>query len=236
LISKFEEEFEMKLSIIMPVYNEKNTIRKIIEKVIKVKLEKEIIIVDDNSSDGTREILKNEYEDKEDIKIIYKNKNEGKTDAIKDGIKYVKGDIVIIQDADLEYEPEDYLKLVKPIVENEADVVYGSRFLNKKYKFSLWLFANKFLTYLTNLFTGLKLTDMETCYKTFRSEIIKNLKIESKKFCFEPEITVKIAKRKYRIKEVPISYSPRNFREGKKINWKDGFSSIFTIIKYSLKD
>lgn len=224
----------MKLSIIMPVYNEKRTIREIVQKVMEVNLEKELIIVDDNSSDGTREILKNEYEGKDNIKIIYKEKNEGKTSAIVEGLKNISGDIIIIQDADLEYEPKDYSKLIEPIIEDKVDVVYGSRFLNKKYKFSAWYFANKFLTHLANLFTGLKLTDMETCYKTFKSNIIKDIKIESNRFGFEPEITVKIAKRKYRIKEVPISYYPRNFVEGKKIGWKDGFSAIWTIIKYSM--
>lgn len=224
----------MKLSVIVPVYNEKNTIREILKKIMEVELYKEIIVIDDNSSDGTKEILKNEYEDKENFKIVFKEKNEGKTDAIKTGLKYVDGDVVIIQDADLEYEPQDYVKLIEPILENKADVVYGSRFLNKKYKLSLWYLANKFLTYLTNLFTKLNITDMETCYKAFRSEIIKNVKIESKRFGFEPEITIKIARRKYRITEVPISYNPRSFKKGKKITWKDGFSAIWTILKYSL--
>lgn len=224
----------MKLSVIVPVYNEKNTIREILKKIMEVELYKEIIVIDDNSSDGTKEILKNEYEDKENFKIVFKEKNEGKTDAIKTGLKYVDGDVVIIQDADLEYEPQDYVKLIEPILENKADVVYGSRFLNKKYKLSVWYLANKFLTYLTNLFTKLNITDMETCYKAFRSEIIKNVKIESKRFGFEPEITIKIARRKYRITEVPISYNPRSFKKGKKITWKDGFSAIWTILKYSL--
>ena len=192
-----------------------------------------LFIVDDNSSDGTREILKNEYEGKyNNIKLIYKERNEGKTSAIRIGVKEAEGDIIIIQDADLEYKPEDYLKLIKPIIEDRADVVYGSRFLNKKYKFSLWYFANKFLTYLTNLLAGLRLTDMETCYKAFRSDIIKGIKIESKRFEFEPEITLKIARKKYRIMEVPIFYRGRQFSEGKKIGWKDGFWTIYTIVKY----
>ena len=195
-----------------------------------------MIIIDDNSSDGTKEILKNEYEGKDNIKLIYKEKNEGKTSAIKIGVKEAEGEIIIIQDADLEYEPEDYLKLIKPIIEDRADVVYGSRFLNKKYKFSLWYFANKFLTHLTNLLTGLRLTDMETCYKAIRSDIIKNIEIESKGFEFEPEITLKIARNKYIIKEVPIFYRGRQYSEGKKIGWKDGFGAIYTIVKYSTMD
>lgn len=226
--------FVMKLSVIIPVHNEKNTIREILKRVNDVNIPKEIIIVDDKSSDGTRDILKNEYEEKENIKIIYKEKNEGKTSAIAEGLKHTSGDVVIVQDADLEYDPQDFSHVIEPIVKGRAEVVYGSRFLDKKYKFNLWLFANKFLTYLTNLFCGLKLTDMETCYKAFKKEVLEGIKIESERFGFEPEITVKITKKKIKIVEVPISYEGRKFSEGKKISAKDGLWAIYIIVKYSL--
>ena len=231
----------MKLSIVVPVYNEKNTIREIIKRVLASNignLEKEIIIVDDGSVDGTREILKNEIEGKPYIKIIYKEKNEGKTSALVKGFNEVSGDIVIIQDADLEYNPDEYIKLIEPIIEGKADVVYGSRFLGGPRRTLLFwhTVGNKFLTLLSNIFTNLNLTDIETCYKAFRTDVIKSIKISSKRFGFEPEITAKIAKMKYRIYEVPISYTGREYWEGKKIGWKDGFDAIYTIIKFAFID
>ncbi len=224
----------VKLSIIIPVHNEKKTIREILKRVQDVNISKELIIVDDQSSDGTRDILKQEYEGKENIRIIYKEKNEGKTSAIAEGLKYISGDIVIVQDADLEYDPQDFQRVIEPIVKGMAEVVYGSRFLGKKYKFNLWLLANKSLTYLTNLFCGLKLTDMETCYKAFKKEVLEGIKIESERFGFEPEITIKVARKKIKIIEVPVSYQGRKFSEGKKIRPKDGLWAIYTIVKYSL--
>lgn len=231
----------MKLSIIMPVYNEKNTIKEIVKKVLDVNLgyiDKELIIVDDNSCDGTKEILKKEIAKLPQVKIIYKNKNQGKTSALKIGFKYSTGDIIIIQDADLEYDPNDYPRLLKPILEGKADVVYGTRFLGEEHRvLFFWHFlGNKFLTFLSNAFTNLNLTDMETCYKVFKAEIIKNIKINSTRFGFEPEITAKIAKMKYRIYEVPISYYGRDYTEGKKINWQDGVKAIWTIVKYGFID
>lgn len=230
----------MKLSIVMPVYNEKNTICEIVNKVLAVNLgyiDKELIIVDDFSSDGTKEILKTEIKKLEKVKIIYKNKNRGKTSALKTGFKYAIGDLIIIQDADLEYDPNDYPRLLKPILEGKADVVYGTRFLGEEHRvlFFWHSLGNKFLTFLSNAFTNLNLTDMETCYKVFKTEVIKNIKIKSTRFGFEPEITAKISKMKYRIYEVPISYYGRDYSEGKKINWKDGVKAIWTIIKSGIK-
>ncbi|MBL7147642.1 MAG: glycosyltransferase family 2 protein [Nanoarchaeota archaeon] len=231
----------MKLSIIIPTYNERDTILKILEKVynVNINMEKEIVIVDDCSTDGTRDILKKS--NIKDIKVFYHNKNKGKCDAIKTGLKHASGDLIIIQDADLEYDPEDYKKLLNPILNNEADVVYGSRFLNRPYKsfkkyksfiLSHYL-GNKLLTLLTSLLYGYKITDMETCYKLFKKEIIKNIKLESKKFGFEPEITAKVLK-KYEIKEVPINFYPRNFEHGKKITWRDGLKAFYYLVKYRL--
>jgi len=224
----------MKLSIIIPVYNEKNTILKIIKKVenanLPQELKKEIIIVDDRSTDGTRKILK-EIEWK--YKIIFHEKNKGKGAAIKSALKEVTGDIVIIQDADLEYNPQDYIKLLDPILNREANVVYGSRFLNKHNPRYIHLYlGNKFLSLIFSLMFMQKISDMETCYKVLSREIINKIKIKSNRFNFEPEITAKIIKLGYKIKEVPISYQSRSFKEGKKINWQDGISAIYALIKY----
>lgn len=220
------------LSIIIPVYNEKNTILKILEKVKKVKihLTKEIVIVDDFSTDGTKEILKKIR----GIKIYYHNKNKGKCDAIKTGLKHASGDLIIIQDADLEYDPEDYKILLKEI-ENGADVVYGSRFLKDFKKDKTFILShhlgNKFLSILTTILYGSRITDMETCYKLFRSDIIKNIKLDSTKFGFEPEVTAKVLKN-HKIIEVPINFYPRDFEHGKKISWRDGIQHVFYLIKY----
>ncbi len=229
----------MLLSVIIPCYNEKNTIKTIIDAVNKSPYpEKEIIIVDDCSNDGTREILQNEIEPKNLVsQIIYKSSNQGKGAALRDGIAAAKGDLVIIQDADLEYDPKDYEKLTKPIIDNKADVVYGSRFISGDAHRVLYFWhrvGNGFLTTLSNIFTNLNLTDMETCYKVFRREIIQQIKIEENRFGFEPEITAKIAKTKCRIYEVGINYQVRTYAEGKKINWKDGIAAIFCILKYNL--
>jgi len=227
----------MILSVIIPCYNEKNTIRKLINAVQNCSYSKlEIIIVDDFSSDGTREILKNEIE-KSVKEIIYQPYNQGKGSAIRAGIAKATGDIIIIQDADLEYDPKEYLKIITPIIEDKADVVYGSRFISGECRRVLYYWhrlGNGFLTTLSNIFTNLNLSDMETCYKAFRSNIIKNIKIEENRFGFEPEITAKIAKTKCRIYEVGISYHGRTYAEGKKISWKDGFRAIYCILKYNL--
>jgi len=225
------------LSIIIPCYNEKLHIKQTVEKVLASPIENmEIIIVDDNSTDGTREILESVVSPLVQ-QIIYHEKNAGKGAALRTGIKSATGDVVIIQDADLEYDPMEYPKVVQPIFDGNADIVYGSRFLERKsivgYRTN-WL-ANKFLTFLSNIFSGQLLTDMETCYKAFKREIIQSIKIEENRFGFEPEITAKISKGNYRIIEVPISYKPRTKEEGKKIGFKDGLRAIYCIIKYNLR-
>ncbi len=227
----------MKLSIIIPCYNEKEHLSKLITlvKASPVK-EKEIILVDDCSNDGTTELIKNTLESEVD-RVIYHKKNMGKGASIRSALRYVTGNAVIIQDADLEYDPQEYSKLMAPIVEGKADVVYGSRFLgggpHRVHLF--WHYVgNKFLTTLSNMFTNLNLTDMETCYKLFRTEIIKGIKIQQKRFGVEPEITAKIARKKCRIYEVGISYYGRSYSEGKKVGWKDGFTAIYCILKYGL--
>ncbi len=224
-----------KLSIIIPVYNEANTIREILNRVKRVPYEKEIIVVDDGSNDQTSKILK---EENEGIKILTHPKNMGKGAAIRTAIPHITGDIVIIQDADLEYNPSEYGNLIKPIIEGMADVVYGSRFLGGPHRvLFFWHFlGNKILTTLSNMLTDLNLSDMETGYKVFRSEILRKIKIKSNRFGFEPEITAKIAKMKCRIYEVPISYWGRDYSEGKKIRWKDGLAAIYWIIRFNLFD
>ena len=232
-----------KLSIIIPCYNEQNTIRQIIEKVISSLnyynyTRYEIIVVDDCSTDRTKEILK-KLENIENLKLIFNEKNYGKGFAIKTAIEFVGGDIVLIQDADLEYDPFDYNKLLLPFFETNADVVYGSRFLGGgKYvriHFFWHYLANKILTLICNLFTNLNLTDMETGYKAFKTESVKKIKIEEKTFSFEPELTIKFAKNKCKFFEVPITYNGRSYEEGKKIGLKDAFIALKTIILYSFK-
>jgi len=224
----------MKLSVIIPTYNEKATILQLLDKVEKVKLpqniQKEIIIIDDYSVDGTREILKKLGDQ---YNIVYHDKNRGKGAAIRTGLEKASGDFIIIQDADLEYDPNEYGKLLQPILDNEAQVAYGSRFLNKHSpRYKLFYLGNKFLSLLFSILYGQKISDMETCYKVFSREVLKNIAIESNRFNFEPEITAKIVKAGYKIKEIPISYQSRSFKEGKKIGWRDGISAIWTIIKY----
>jgi glycosyltransferase involved in cell wall biosynthesis len=228
----------MKLSIIMPVYNEKHTSEEIIRRVSAVEgIEKELIIVDDFSTDGTRELLR-KYQKNCNIKIIFHDKNMGKGMAIRTGLKKVTGDMVIIQDADLEYDPNDYLKLIKPIIEDGADVVYGSRSLSHKNKMSYlrYFIGGKMVTWWANLLYWCWLTDEPTCYKLFRSDILKSLRLKCKRFEFCPEVTAKIRKRGIKIVEVPISYQPRKMEEGKKIRWKDGLQALWTLLRYRFKD
>lgn len=230
-----------KLSILMPVYNEKNTILKIIDEVKKAKLKglaKEIIIVDDFSTDGTRVIL-NRIKDSS-VKIYYHSRNQGKGAAIRTAISNSTGDILLVQDADLEYSPKEYKKLLKPIMENNADVVYGSRLesirRNLKKMYKLHYIGNLFLTLMTNMLYHTKISDMETGFKVFRREVIKNINLKSRRFDFEPEITSKILKRGYKIHEVPIDFIGRKFNEGKKITWKDGVKAAYYLLKYRFVD
>ncbi|MBN1291488.1 MAG: glycosyltransferase family 2 protein [Candidatus Latescibacteria bacterium] len=223
----------MKLSIVIPAYNEYKTLPEILKRVRNTPFDKEIIIVDDCSVDGTRNLLK-EFEKDSDIRVIYHKKNMGKGAALRTGFHEATGDIVIIQDADLEYDPADYNKLIEPIMKNDADIVYGSRFLGGPHRvLYFWHYvANKMLTFLSNIMTNLNLTDMETCYKVFRREIIQNIKLTSNRFGIEPEITQKIARLDVRVYEVPISYHGRTYDEGKKIGLKDAISAIYHIIKF----
>ena len=231
----------IKLSVIIPVYNEEKTIGEVIEKVKKVKInnvEKEIVIVDDCSKDNTRNILKN-IKDKS-LKIFYHEKNMGKGAAIKTCLKNATGDIILIQDADLEYNPHEYEKLLKPIIKNKAEVVYGSRLesirKNIKNMYKVHYIGNLFLTLMTNLLYKAEITDMETGYKVFRIKVIQGLNLKAKRFDFEPEITAKILKKGYKIHEVPISFAGRKFKEGKKITWKDGIKAAYYLVKYRFFD
>ena len=226
----------VKLSVIIPCYNELGTIGQVVEAVKASSIDCEIIIVDDGSTDGTRQLLNSKIEPQVD-NVIYHQKNKGKGAALSTGFAVATGDIVIVQDADLEYDPQEYPRVIEPIINNKADIVYGSRFLGSDARRVLYYWhsvGNAFLTTLSNMFTNINLTDMETCYKAFRREIIQSIDIEEKRFGFEPEITAKVAKSGYRIYEVGISYYGRTYKEGKKISWKDGFQAIFCILKYNL--
>jgi len=223
----------MKLSVIVPVYNEKQTIHAILDKVRKVSIEKEIIIVDGNSTDGTIEILQEEAKEP-NTKVFFEEQRQGRGAALKLGMEHATGDIYIFQDGDLELDPSDYPALIAPIENNSATVVFGSRFLGKStgYMNILQLLGNRFLTMLVNLLYGSKLTDVETCYQVFRAEAVKDLEIKSNDFNFTVELAVKLLKKGYIITEIPISYTPRSKEEGKKVRWKDGFTSLYTLFKY----
>lgn len=226
-----------KLSIVIPVYNEEATIQRVLAEVLALPIPKEVIIVDDASTDGTRDIL-SQYEVADGIHVIYKPQNEGKGAALRTGLRRVTGDVVVIQDADLEYDPRDILELVHPLIAGQADVVYGSRFLGGQPPPTsrLHRLGNALLTRLSNWATGLDLTDMETCYKAFRREVISSFEIKQPRFGFEPEVTARLARRGYRIYEVPVRYRPRSYAEGKKIGLGDLFSTLYCILRYALSD
>ena len=228
----------MKLSVVLPVYNERATLREVIEKVLSVPTEIELICVDDGSRDGSREILSELQGQHPQVRTFFQPQNMGKGAALRRGIHEATGDFVIIQDADLEYDPTDYPRLLQPLIQGKADVVFGSRFLGGGPHRVLYFWhsvGNWILTLLSNCLTNINLTDMETCYKVFRREVIQSIPIEENRFGFEPEITVKVARRKLRIYEVGISYCGRTYEEGKKIGWKDGFRALYCLAKYSLK-
>lgn len=225
----------MKLSVVIPVYNERDTVAAIHEAVRRVEVVYEIIVVDDCSTDGSREIAQGLADDM--TRVVLHHRNMGKGAALRTGFRHATGDIVLIQDADLEYDPGQYTKLILPIIEGKADVVYGSRFVSGDYRRVLYFWhmvGNNFLTLLSNMLTNLNLSDMETCYKAFRKEVLDRITIEENRFGFEPEITAKISKLDVRVYETGISYSGRTYKDGKKIGWKDGFSALRCILKYNL--
>jgi len=245
-----------KVSVVIPVYNERAFIEEILVRVQAVQLNKEIIVIDDRSTDGTRNLLQ-EFEKAQaegqreilvqegrarlslgNVHFLFQERNRGKGAALRRGFEAATGDVILVQDADLEYDPKDYEKLLTPIFDGRADVVYGSRFLGGPQRVHyFWHYAgNKFLTLLSDMLTNLKLTDMETCYKVFRREVLQGIKLKSDRFGFEPECTAKIAKGNWRIYEVPISYSGRTYAEGKKITWRDGISTLWYILRYNLFD
>ena len=229
----------MKLSVVMPVYNEQGTLREVISRVLAVPLELELICVDDGSRDGSREILSDLQTAHPQIRVLLQPRNMGKGAALRRGIQESAGDYIIIQDADLEYDPSDYPALLHPLLEGKADVVYGSRFQGSGPHRVLYFWhsvANWILTLISNALTNMNLTDMETCYKVFRREILQSIPIEEDRFGFEPEITVKIAKRRLRVYEVGISYWGRTYAEGKKIGWRDGFRALWCLVKYAVKE
>jgi glycosyltransferase involved in cell wall biosynthesis len=245
-----------KVSVVIPVYNEKDTIDEILRRVTETEVRKEVLVVDDSSSDGTRQRLQAmaalqargetiapaadgaDPVPLHDLRFFFQTHNQGKGAALRRGFEHVTGDIVLVQDADLEYDPRDYPKLLEPIIDGRADVVYGSRFLGGPQRVHyFWHYvANTVLTLLSDIFTNLKLTDMETCYKVFRREVLDGIRLRSDRFGFEPEITAKIAKKDWRVYEVPISYAGRTYEEGKKITWKDGVHALWCIIKYKFSD
>jgi glycosyltransferase involved in cell wall biosynthesis len=226
----------MVLSVLLPVYNERSTILEILKRVDEVEWKRDIIIVDDGSDDGTTEILKGIDED--NVRVFFHDRNRGKGAAIQTGLKQMRGDVLIIQDADLEYDPKEYLKILEPILDGRADAVYGSRFLGGPHRVLLfWHYmGNRFLTFFSNLLNNINLTDMETCYKAFRASVFDTIQIRSRRFGFEPEVTAKLARNRFRIYEVPISYSGRDYQEGKKITWRDGLAAIYWILRYRFRD
>ena len=227
----------VKLSIVMPVYNECATLSRIVDLVLATPFEKELIIVDDHSTDGSRGVLA-DYTGRPEVRLILKDRNEGKGAALRDGFAAVTGDIVIVQDADLEYDPAEYGRLIQPILDDKADVVYGSRFMGgpRRVLYYWHSVGNRLLTMISNMLTNLNLTDMETCYKVFRREVLELITIRSKRFGVEPELTAKVAKLDVRVYEIPISYSGRKYNEGKKISWRDGMSALFHIVRYRFFD
>ena len=240
---------DLVLSVVIPVYNERDTIREILRCVREVPVPKQIILVDDCSTDGTREILQALAVEQPDLTIVYHDRNRGKGAALRTGFGHANGQIVIVQDADLEYDPAQYPQLIQPIVEGKADVVYGSRFIGESHRvLYFWhSLANKFLTLLSNVFTNLNLTDMEVCYKVFRREVIQGIVLKSNRFGFEPEVTAKVARfvmpasegrpsRRCRVYEMPVSYNGRDYKEGKKIGWRDGVQALYCIIRYARFD
>jgi glycosyltransferase involved in cell wall biosynthesis len=248
-IGLFRVPKDLTLSVVIPAYNESKTIHEILRRVRAVPVKKQIIVVDDCSKDGTREILREMEQRDNDLTVVYHELNQGKGAALRTGFRHATGQIVIVQDADLEYDPEQYPQLIQPIVENLADVVYGSRFIGETHRvLYFWhSLANKYLTLLSNMFTNLNLTDMEVCYKVFRREVIQGIKLKSDRFGFEPEVTAKVARFKFptengepprscRIYEIPVSYHGRTYREGKKIGLKDGFQALYCILRFAFAD
>lgn len=246
-IYKIPDDFT--LSVVIPVYNEVHTLSEILRQVRAVPVSKQIILVDDCSKDGTREMLKEWAETETDLTIAFHDVNQGKGAALRTGFAHARGQVVIVQDADLEYDPSEYPGLLQPILEGKADVVFGSRFIGEKHRvLHYWhSLANKFLTCLSNWFTNLNLTDMEVCYKVFRREVIQGIQLKSNRFGFEPEVTAKVARfttpaiegrpaRRCRIYEIPVSYNGRDYKEGKKIGWKDGVQALWCIVRYAVAD
>lgn len=237
------------LSVVIPVYNERDTLHLILDRVRAVKIPKQIILVDDCSKDGTRELLQKMAQEQTDLTIAFHDVNKGKGAALRTGFSLATGQIVIVQDADLEYDPSEYPRLIEPIVDGRADVVFGSRFIGETHRvLHFWhSMGNRALTWMSNMFTDLNLTDMEVCYKVFRREVIQNINLKQNRFGFEPEVTAKVARfqvpaldarpaRRCRIYEIPVSYNGRDYNEGKKIGWKDGVQAVYCIIRYALAD